>query len=1039
MLHTFLDFELDEELCELRAQGQPVATQGRVLDLIAYLLRARDRVVSRDELMDALWQGNVVSDAAISQVIMLARKALGDEGESQRVIKTVRGRGIRFVAPVESRARAVAVRTGTPSPAVSLPLAAPEVVDCAVREPLLGRSQELRALLARLGRAELGHGSLVLIEGEPGVGKTTLAEQLSAAAQQRGFEVIWGRAWEGGGAPPFWPWIQVLRAIAQREGEGRLSEWLGSGGAELLPLLPGFSGPTPRLEALSQDLDGARARFRQFDVVSRMLRHLCARGPEGGERRRPWLILLDDLHAADDASVQLVRFLMPDLGDLGLLLVGTYRGLESKGHAALSGLTESCADNTLHLRGLARNEVAELLSRKLGKPASGRLVTALHELSAGNPLLLAELSSRFEHEREEPLLELSQLADFALPERIASAVRRHLTELPDETRAALSAASALGREFALPLLARLLGATETQLIEQLTPALRRGVLRPAGSAGRLLFSHVLVANAVYAELLPQQRILLHQRIGELLENGEAPQRLPLHELAHHFYLAAADGRPKALVYTRRAAEQACAVMAHESGAALYDRALALAELSHVDYRQLHELLCHAGTAWYRSGDLERAEQRFDRAAALARAEGDVERLAEAIMLCGCALRGVMLHDTARQEQQREALRRLPPGDSSVRARLLSISTLGRRSLDTLAERQTATLTAVDMARRLGDPEVLLWCLNARHFVLWGAAPPEEMMQVAAEMAELAERTQNSEVMLDALLWRGYDYAELGDVVAMRRTREEFAVAVERYGSPWHRYMARGADTLEAAVYGDLTRARELSAQTLALGCKVQDRLAETFHAMRCMFLDLLEGTLGSAAPSPFALAEAPNFVSADYRPFWALSWAERGYTEAARNTLHQVLANERALLDSLRRPIFALMAEVSVLLGERDAAEQLYRLLLPDAQRHLLLQACVYLGPVDYYLGRLASSLGMDEAAITHLERALRTTMSPTNAAHTQYELARVLGRQPDADLRARAASMQELALEQAERFGLQRLAQRARLELPSARSSSAG
>jgi DNA-binding winged helix-turn-helix (wHTH) protein len=118
--------------------------------------------------MNALWAGNVVSDAAISQVIMLARKALQDEGDAQRVIKTVRGRGIRFVAPVESAAKARAqnvesAQRGSVAPAVAAPL--PELVECAKREPLLGRSSELRALLERLGRAELGHGSLIFGEG----------------------------------------------------------------------------------------------------------------------------------------------------------------------------------------------------------------------------------------------------------------------------------------------------------------------------------------------------------------------------------------------------------------------------------------------------------------------------------------------------------------------------------------------------------------------------------------------------------------------------------------------------------------------------------------------------------------------------------------------------------------------------------------------------------------------------------------------------------------------------------------------------------
>jgi DNA-binding winged helix-turn-helix (wHTH) protein/tetratricopeptide (TPR) repeat protein len=1038
MLHTFLDFELDEELCELRCQGQAVATQGRVLDLIALLLRSRDRVVSRDELMDTLWQGNVVSDAAISQVIMLARKALGDEGESQRVIKTVRGRGIRFVAPVQSAERAIAEASALPEAReTELPtsaLASPHVLEPLRDEPLLGRSSELRALLARLGRAELGRGSLVLVEGEPGVGKTTLAEQLASAAEERGFEVIWGRAWEGGGAPPFWPWIQVLRAIAQREGSEQLHEWLGSGGAELLPLLPelasasayaerGAAGAAWRSEALSQDLDGARARFRQFDVLSRMLRHLCSRAADGSaQRRRPWLILLDDLHAADEASVQLVRFLMPDLGDLGLLLVGTYRGLECGGREALTALVDGNShDNTIHLRGLSPSDVAELLTRKLGKPVSSRVSQALHDLSAGNPLLLAELCGRISHEQPEALLELEHLADFALPERIAGAVRKHLTELPSETRGALSAASALGREFSQPLLAEVLACSEPQLLEQLLPALRRGVLRPAGAAGRLTFSHVLVCNAVYAELLPQRRLELHRRIGELLERSEAPGRLPLHELAHHFYLAASDGpRAKALDYAQRAAEQACSVMAHELGAALYDRALALAELEHADDAHMHTLLCAAGTAWYRSGDIERSSVRYDRAAQLSRSAGDFERYAEAVVMCGCALRSVMLHETARQQRNREALALLPAGDTPLRARLLAISGLGLCTADTLAERQATTLAAVDMARRLGDSEVLLWTLNARHFVLWGAAPPEELLSIAREIVELARRTDNCEVLLDGLLWCGYDYAELGDAIAMRRVRDEYLAVVERYMSPWHRYMALGSDTLEAWVYGDLKRARELSARMWALGQQVQDRLAETFQALRLMLFDLQQDTAGPCAPSPFAMIEAPACVAAPYRPFWALSWAARGYLEAARNMLKQTLAHEHELLDSMRGSVLALMAEVSVLLNEREAAQRVYQLLLPLAGRHLLLQACVYLGPVDHYLGLVASYLGRSDAASAHFERALVGVMSPSMAAHTQYEQGRCLAR--TATGRESGRALLVLADEHAERFGLVRL-----------------
>ncbi|MDB4973557.1 MAG: transcriptional regulator [Myxococcaceae bacterium] len=1018
MLHTFLDFELDEELSELRSQGQVIAAQSRVFDMIVYLLRARDRVVRRDELMDALWQGNVVSDAAISQVIMLARKAVRDEGESQRVIKTLRGRGIRFVADVQSRSREA-------EPRLSM-RPAPELVEPSAPDPLLGRAAELSMLSGRLARAELGRGGLVLIEGDPGMGKTSLAEALAATAQRRGFEVVWGRAWEDGGAPPFWPWIQVLRAIGQREGPEQVRKWLGTSAAELMPLLPELgSSAGSRSEAL--ELDGARARFRQFDVLSRLLRHLCGR--DESSPRRPWLIILDDLHAADDASVQLVRFLMPELGELGLLVVATYRGLERKG--ALATLAESCGDHTLQLRGLGSAEVHALLERKLGRPASGRVASTLHELSAGNPLLLGELCRRADDLEGEPLLDLGQLADFALPERIAGAVRRHLSELPDATREALSAASALGRELSQPLLAELLDCAEPELLARLSPAMQRGVLRPARARGHLLFSHALVCNAIYSEISPARRLALHREIGELLERDARARQPPLHELAHHFFLAAADGcRGKALRYAVLAAEQANQVMGHEVSAALYDRAVSLAELEHVEAAQLHDLLCRAGAAWSDSGDSERGVTRFDRAAALARAAHDPVRYAEATLMSCSALRAVVQHDAGRQAQLREALSELPEGDSLVRARLLAISDLGLRATDSLRRRQASTRAGVEMARRLGDPEVLLWTLNATHLVLWGAAPPEEMIIVAREMIALAQRAGYREVLLDALLWLGCDYAELGDLVNMRRVREDFAAAAEGHNSPLHRYMLICTELLEAVSYGDVARARELSGRARTLGIRLQDPLAETFHALQVLFLDYQEGKRFPPASSPFQHVETPACVTPHYRAFWALTWADAGYREVARNLLVQTLAQQDSLLDPLRRPVLAVLAQACVLLDERAAAEQIYRALQPEAGRHLILQACIYLGSVDHYLGILAGFLGHAAAASEHFEHALSGAMTPPSMVQTQLEYGCMLASTGGLESRQRARQLLAPVEQNGRTLGMLRAAERARATL---------
>jgi DNA-binding winged helix-turn-helix (wHTH) protein len=555
-VQTFLDFELDEDLFELRSRGEVISVQARVFAMIAYLLHARDRVVSKDELRRALWKGTAVSEATINQVVMLARKALRDEGESQRVIKTVRGRGFRFVAPVWSGADTDAAARAAPQA-------------CGAAQPsttLLGRERELRLLGERLARAQSGQGGLVLIGGEPGIGKTSLAEALAAQALASGVEVLWGRAWDGGGAPPFWPWIQVLRAMTQRADTELLRRFPAPGGGALSPLLADFGQCTgevaqaPGSPLQREEPDGPRQRFRQFDATARLLRYAAgASGEAAGERRHTRLIVLDDMHAADEASIQLTRFLLPELRELRLLIVATYGDLEQKSTPALASLVESAAGSRLQLRGLGPTQVSELITRQIGSAAPPRWAAAVYTLSAGNPLLVAELCRQLEPHAPDPLRELSRLADFALPERVAGAVRRHLAQLPGTTRELLAAASVLGREFSLPLLSALHACSESQLLEMLAPALRQGVVRFAGhSAGRLAFAHGLVCRTIYAELAPQRRLELDRKLAELLEHGASPGRMPLPGIAPHFCSAAADGcGEQAVEYARLAAAQAC--------------------------------------------------------------------------------------------------------------------------------------------------------------------------------------------------------------------------------------------------------------------------------------------------------------------------------------------------------------------------------------------------------------------------------------------------------------------------------------------------
>ena len=980
MVYTFLGFELDERLFELRFEGQVVPTQARVFGMIAYLLKHRDRVVTKDELIRELWQAMVASDTAISQVVMQARKALRDEGDSQRIIKTVRGRGFRFVADVRTldphQPHELAA-VEAPAPAGALPT--PKAPD-----GLIGRDAELNMLLRALVDLQRGRGGLVLIEGEPGIGKTTLASALAREATSRNIDVRWGRAWEAGGAPPYWPFVQVLRGMAQRDGQAAIRRFMENGAGDIVGIMPEWIvGDAP----VSLDVGGAHGRFRLFDAMSRFLRNACTTlpaadppaagiGTQGGSGRQR-LVILDDLHAVDEASIELLRFLAPELQDIPLLIVATLRELEFTSSPVLTQLAEALDEpQRLRLVGLSSDEISSLVVQRAGQPASSQVVRALHELSDGNPLLLGEMCRHLGSAGLESFVEPSALVSMTLPERMASTVRKQLSELPRPTLDTLSIASALGREFSVPLLAQLCELTEVELLERLAPALARGVLRQSLASDQRTFSHALVLSAVYADLHTNTRLELHRRIAQTLEEQcslDQAARIPLFEIAHHYHQAAALGcRQQAFDYAQRAAKHAYDMAAFEEAAGLYDRALSLADVQSIDAAAVHDLLCSAGDAWYQAGQLAHAIARYDRAAATARSERNAEHFALAVLGSVRALRGGLFHNRARQEALHEALSMLPEADGELRAIVLAASALGLHQEQRLSARDATTRAAVEMARRLKRDDTLLHTLVARHLALWGLAHPRDMLEIAAEIVELSSKSNDREHLLDALLFRVVNQAELGDMEGMLRDFERFGREVERRASPWHDYMLSVMAPIEAAARGDFTSAEQASARALRQGLRLQDPLAAAFHAIRCLFLQLDRG-VRRLPPLAAAADEPPDFMPHDYHPFWALWWVRQGKRARAAQVMTRLLSHDwqYVVADTLRRPLLAVAALVCVELGERAHLEKIYELMLPDQGLRLMLQAGVSLGPVSYYLGTIAAALGHSDEAEEHLCQAL--------------------------------------------------------------------
>jgi predicted ATPase len=251
---------------------------------------------------------------------------------------------------------------------------------------LVGRDRELAELVAGLEDAIGGRGRLFLIAGEPGIGKTWLVEHLARHATNLGTRVLWGRCWEGGGVPPFWPWGQVIGALADDCDEQTLASWLGVAGtahvAQLVPGLAGRLGTTSTPEVVSPESEAAR--FYLFEAVAGLFRRAAS--------VQPLLLIFEDLHAADEASLLLLQFLARDLRGARLLVVGTYRDLVVERPLGIGeAVGELVRDGQLlNLRGLDRGAVKTLIETLSGVVASPARVAAVHDTTEGNPLFVRE-------------------------------------------------------------------------------------------------------------------------------------------------------------------------------------------------------------------------------------------------------------------------------------------------------------------------------------------------------------------------------------------------------------------------------------------------------------------------------------------------------------------------------------------------------------------------------------------------------------------------------------------------------------------------
>lgn len=1022
MIQAFGEFELDGDLFELRRGGRPVRLEPKAFNVLAYLIAHRDRVVGKQELFEQLWPGEFVTDSALTYCIKAARRALDDDGVNQQVIATVQRRGYRFVAALTGEHGAPS--TATPPPAGE-----------ALRPdtPFIGREQVMATLERALAGAAGGRGGLVLLAGEPGIGKTRTCDELAQVARRRAIPALIGRCYEGEGAPPFWPWVQILRALLRGVFPAELPSLPSHIAGDLVQLLPELSDrlkvPAPR----PAEDHTPRARVQLFESVRQFL--------ESASRTQPLVLILDDIHWADQPSLLLLQYIARTLADSRLLVLATYRDTDVRPRQpialALGDLVRASNSLRIRLDGLSAEDVARFVEQTVGRAAAVSLVTALHQETEGNPFFVTEIVRLLVDGGQLDRLESAALT-LAVPSTVRDAIERRMAQLSPACNDLLMAAAVIGRDFDVITLAQTWNpAADTappprSVLDLLDEARTARIIEAGGAPATYRFVHALIRETLYDALPTADRVRFHQRAGESLERHAAG--VSLSELAHHFSQAAAGGDVrKGAAYSIRAAEFAADRLAYEGAVLHYDRAIQFSHLDPELGRRRAALQVELGQNQWRAGDFARARATFQAAAEAARANGEAEHLARAALGYGGGFRGFTLGalDPVLIDLLDEALAALPPHDSALRAQVTARQALALYDTpDSLARRDALSQSAVAMARSAGDAASHLGALCCRHWAIWGPDNLADRTAVATEMVALAERVDDHEMALQAHRFRLVDALEIGDIDQVDADQAACEALGERLRQPYYTWYVLAFRALRAFLDGRFDESERLSQEALAVGQRAQTSNVSQMYGAQMLALRREQGRSAEVEPMLQGLvAQFPTVPS--WRCGLAYVLNELDRRDDARAQFEILAADE---FSGIPRDAFWLVAmlgtiEVCVSLADRERAAVLYRLVRPYADHFAVNVVGTCVSSIARGLGCLAGLLSDADEAKQHFESAIalesRLGARPL-LAHSQHDYGAMLLQHDGKGDREKARQLLGAAHATFEQLGMQSFAERA-------------
>jgi class 3 adenylate cyclase len=884
----------------------------------------------------------------------------------------------------------------------------------------VGRAEERAALEEAMKLARSGQRQVVLLSGEPGIGKTRLASYAAHDAHADGFAVVWGACTEEL-AVPYEPWIGVCSMLVESAPVGLLGRHVERHKGELGRIARNLEGRVSDL-AEPQSSDPETERYLLFNAVAGLLGEVA--------ETVPLCVVLDDLHWADAQSLALLKHLLRSGEQGSLQVIVTYRDSDlGKDHpltAVLADLRSLQGVQRIALHGLGADEVAEIVTAVAGHEleADGiELAAQIAQETDGNPFFVGEIlrglseSGALVLDDATSRWSIDTSAGIALPESVREVIERRVERLGEESLEALRLAAVVGREFDLELLTVVVEMDEARLLDDLEAAVAASVLAESSEqVGRFRFAHALINQTLYDGLGATRRARMHQRVAEALEDlyGQDPGE-HLSELALHWRLAAVSvDKAKAADYALRAGRRALESLAPAEAVELLTDAVELSGDANSRVRcealiGLGEAQLQAGVAAFRETLLE--------ASRIASQLEDAELAAVASLASNRSFFSALgAVDEERLAAIERALELDDPPNPARRARLLALEAQELSWGPDFARRRGLAEEALELARGVDDKRALVEVLQSAFYALWSRETLKMRAALAEELTRCAEELGDPALRHLAALIELHVCAEQGQLARAQSALDRMQRLTAELGHPTRTWQTEFATAALKLLRGDLVAGERLAERAFQLGQEAGQPDAVFIYGAQLVVSRVFQGrgeeVIAILEQSVEAYAAVPAWRAA---PASFLCWLDR-HGEAAA-VLKQAASDrfEHVLPATADLTALLLYADGAFQTGDSDAAATLYGLIEPWADQ-VDWNAAVGYGHARLYLGLLAEVRGDHERANEHLASACEfheANDMPLWVARGHLGWAEALAARGDADgAREHAARVLELSRE---------------------------